>query len=228
MITSTARSRCNTYNLLEYWAAITSPDFFRKYGDFMARKTGRKLTPNQRAYQKEIKRLQAGLLRAQRQKGYLYNPDLIPKMPRRVTKKSLEQIRSIKPRQLYEQEIKYTRGVTQKEVKQLGLDRIISSGDFSADLVYKFIDSFSQFGDKIYNKMSSWMEGLMRDYTVDQLITMIIECPYQLVEFLYNPKYPSDQAVKEYQLKLINYIPNLSERGRSELSDLLEAPQWEL
>lgn len=86
----------------------------------MAKKRGhkkQKLTANQRAYKKEIQRLQAGInyykklgkiegmeevtLAFYRQ-GTFYNP--IPSMPKRVSKKSLEAIRKLKPKDIIKSE----------------------------------------------------------------------------------------------------------------------------
>lgn len=61
----------------------------------------RKRTALQTAYQKERRRLQQAIYRGKKQ-GYIFPEDLVPKMPKRVTKKSLEKIRAIKPISLYE------------------------------------------------------------------------------------------------------------------------------
>ena len=61
----------------------------------------KKLTENQKAYQKERRRLLQAVRRAEKQ-GYIFPEDIIPKLPKRVTKKQLENIQKIKPKQLYE------------------------------------------------------------------------------------------------------------------------------
>lgn len=59
-----------------------------------------KQTENQKAYQKERRRLQQAVRRAEKQ-GYIFPEDIIPEMPKRVTKKQLENIQKIKPKELY-------------------------------------------------------------------------------------------------------------------------------
>lgn len=61
----------------------------------------KKQTENQKAYQKERRRLLQAVRRAEKQ-GYIFPEDIIPEMPKRVTKKQLENIQKIKPKQLYE------------------------------------------------------------------------------------------------------------------------------
>lgn len=60
----------------------------------------KKLTENQKAYQKERRRLLQAVRRTEKQ-GYIFPEDIVPKLPKRVTKKQLEKIQKIKPKQLY-------------------------------------------------------------------------------------------------------------------------------
>ena len=65
----------------------------------MAKRVQKKLTNNQRAYEKERKRLRAGLRRWER-KGFIFQESPIPDRPDRVTQKRLSQIRNLKPSDL--------------------------------------------------------------------------------------------------------------------------------
>lgn len=60
----------------------------------------KKQTENQKAYQKERRRLLQAVSRAEKQ-GYIFPEDVVPELPERVTKKRLENIQKIKPKQLY-------------------------------------------------------------------------------------------------------------------------------
>ena len=59
-----------------------------------------KQTENQKAYQKERRRLLQAVRRAEKQ-GYIFPEDVVPELPKRVTKKQLEKIQKTKPKQLY-------------------------------------------------------------------------------------------------------------------------------
>lgn len=63
-------------------------------------KRGRKLTPMQVEYKKQQKRIQNFIKRAEK-KGYKFEDNLIPEMPKRVTKKALEDIKKINQYKLY-------------------------------------------------------------------------------------------------------------------------------
>lgn len=60
----------------------------------------KKKTENQKAFQKERKRLQQAIRYGKKQ-GYIFPEDIVPSLPKRVTKKQLEKIKSIKPSDLY-------------------------------------------------------------------------------------------------------------------------------
>lgn len=60
----------------------------------------KKQTENQKAFQKERKRLLQAVRRAEKQ-GYIFPEDVVPKLPKRVTKKQLEKIQKTKPKELY-------------------------------------------------------------------------------------------------------------------------------
>lgn len=61
----------------------------------------KKLTENQKAYQKERRRLLQAVRRAEKQ-GYIFPEDIVPELPKRVTNKQLEKIQKTKPKKLYE------------------------------------------------------------------------------------------------------------------------------
>ena len=60
----------------------------------------KKKTENQKAFQKERRRLLQAVRRAEKQ-GYIFPEDIIPNIPKRVTKKALEKIQVTKPSDLY-------------------------------------------------------------------------------------------------------------------------------
>ena len=87
----------------------------------------KKRTPNQIEFQKQRRRLQQ-IIRRGEKKGYEFEQNLVPDMPKRVTKKQLEKIKGIKAEQLYNKAvyIDYTTGEIKpaqeqrKYVKELG------------------------------------------------------------------------------------------------------------
>ena len=74
----------------------------------MARKRKAKVTPNKQAFRKELRRIKSFIKGAEK-RGYIFPAFSIPKEPTRVTKKQLEQIKSIKPETLYREALYISR-----------------------------------------------------------------------------------------------------------------------
>lgn len=70
----------------------------------MKRKKTKKLTPNQIAFKKEVKRIKRFIHNAEK-RGYVFDDNILPKQPKRVTHKKLEEIKSIKPSNLYDKAV---------------------------------------------------------------------------------------------------------------------------
>lgn len=60
----------------------------------------KKQTENQKAFKKQRKRLSQAVRRAEKQ-GYIFQDNVVPQMPQRVTKKQLNKITNLKPKDLY-------------------------------------------------------------------------------------------------------------------------------
>lgn len=60
----------------------------------------KKKTENQKAFQKERRRILQAVRKAEKQ-GYIFPEDVVPTLPKRVTKKQLEKIQATKPSDLY-------------------------------------------------------------------------------------------------------------------------------
>ena len=65
----------------------------------MARK--RKLSPLQQEYRKQRRRLQAFVSRAKK-RGYQFKENIIPNIPKKITKASVERLKKLIPKKLYE------------------------------------------------------------------------------------------------------------------------------
>lgn len=70
----------------------------------MKRKSSQKLTTNQMAFKKELYRLKR-FIRNARKRGYEFDDNVLPKQPKRITHKKLEEIKNIKPSDLYDKAV---------------------------------------------------------------------------------------------------------------------------
>jgi hypothetical protein len=72
----------------------------------MKRKSTQKLTTNQMAFKKELYRIKR-FIRNARKRGYEFDDNVLPKQPKRITRKKLEEIKNIKPSNLYDKAVYY-------------------------------------------------------------------------------------------------------------------------
>lgn len=72
----------------------------------MKRKSSQKLTTNQMAFKKELYRIKK-FIRNARKRGYEFDDNVLPKQPKRITRKKLEEIKNIKPSDLYDKAVYY-------------------------------------------------------------------------------------------------------------------------
>lgn len=89
----------------------------------MAKKSSKKkLTPMQQAFKKEQKRIKSLIKRAEK-RGYKFEENLIPDLPKRVTKKALEEIKRLKPDRLYKHSISWIDGQQVSGKKKRTIER---------------------------------------------------------------------------------------------------------
>ena len=67
----------------------------------MAKRKGKKLTPHQREYAKQVRRIKSAVKRAEK-RGYIFNDDIIPQTPNRITKKAIQKLQEMTAQKLYE------------------------------------------------------------------------------------------------------------------------------
>ena len=64
-------------------------------------KRSRALSPTEKEYNKQLRRIKAFIKRAS-ERGYEFEPDIIPQRPKRITKASVERLRKLTPQKMYE------------------------------------------------------------------------------------------------------------------------------
>ena len=66
----------------------------------MAKRKGSKQTPNQREYAKQLQRIKNAVKRAEK-RGYIFDSDVVPQTPKRITKSAIQRLKEITTTKLY-------------------------------------------------------------------------------------------------------------------------------
>ena len=205
-----------------------------------------KLTKNQIAFKKQITRIKNFIRRATK-RGYEFSDNVIPTMPKRVTKKSIEKIKNIKPKDLYSKasyldkstgEIvsgstgrKIERNLSSqkaKETKKNNNNKRHSNNNknyITYETVimknfYEYIKSFTS--NKIRDSLFGMIKTLEHEQGRTEVAKALQNMPLQFHEILARSGYDSDKALMEFETSFLEYFPNVSEQYKKDLMEKLE------
>ena len=205
-----------------------------------------KLTKNQIAFKKQITRIKNFIRRATK-RGYEFSDNVIPTMPKRVTKKSIEKIKNIKPKDLYSkasyldkstgemvsgstgrkiernlstQKAKETRKNNNNKRHSNNNKNYITYETVIMKNFYEYIKSFTS------NKIRDSLYGMIKTLEVEQGRTEVAKAlqnmPLQFHEILARCGYDSGKALMEFETSFLEYFPNVSEQYKKDLMEKLE------
>ena len=205
-----------------------------------------KLTKNQIAFKKQITRIKNFIRRATK-RGYEFSDNVIPTMPKRVTKKSIEKIKNIKPKDLYSkasyldkstgeivsgstgrkiernlstQKAKETRKNNNNKRHSNNNKNYITYETVIMKNFYEYIKSFSS--NKIRDSLYGMIKSLEHEQGRTEVAKALQNMPLQFHEILARCGYDSDKALMEFETSFLEYFPNVSEQYKKDLMEKLE------
>ena len=205
-----------------------------------------KLTKNQIAFKKQLTRIKNFIRRATK-RGYEFSDTVIPTMPKRVTKKSIEKIKNIKPKDLYSKasyldkstgEIvsgstgrKIERNLSSQKAKETRKNNnnkrhsnnnknYITYETVIMKNFYEYIKSFSS--NKIRDSLYGMIKSLEHEQGRTEVAKALQNMPLQFHEILARCGYDSDKALMEFETSFLEYFPNVSEQYKKDLMEKLE------
>ena len=205
-----------------------------------------KLTKNQIAFKKQITRIKNFIRRATK-RGYEFSDNVIPTMPKRVTKKSIEKIKNIKPKDLYSKasyldkstgEIvsgstgrKIERNLSSqkaKETRKNNTNKRHSNNNKNYTTYetvimrnfYEYIKTFTS--NKIRDSLFGMIKSLEHEQGTTEVAKALQNMPLQFHEILARCGYDSDKALMEFETSFLEYFPNVSEQYKKDLMEKLE------
>ena len=205
-----------------------------------------KLTKNQIAFKKQVTRIKNFIRRATK-RGYEFSDNVIPTMPKRVTKKSIEKIKNIKPKDLYSKasyldkstgEIvsgstgrKIERNLSSQKAKETRKNNnnkrhsnnnknYITYETVIMRNFYEYIKSFTS--NKIRDSLYGMIKSLEHEQGRTEVAKALQNMPLQFHEILARCGYDSDKALMEFETSFLEYFPNVSEQYKKDLMEKLE------
>ena len=205
-----------------------------------------KLTKNQIAFKKQVTRIKNFIRRATK-RGYEFSDNVIPTMPKRVTKKSIEKIKNIKPKDLYSkasyldkstgeivsgstgrkiernlstQKAKETRKNNNNKRHSNNNKNYITYETVIMKNFYEYIKSFTS--NKIRDSLFGMIKTLEHEQGRTEVAKALQNMPLQFHEILARCGYDSDKALMEFETSFLEYFPNVSEQYKKDLMEKLE------
>lgn len=204
-----------------------------------------KLTKNQIAFKKQVTRIKNFIRRATK-RGYEFSDNVIPTIPKRVTKKSIEKIKNIKPKDLYSKasyldkstgEIvsgstgrKIERNLSTQKAKQTRKNNNKRHSNNNKNYItyetvimknfYEYIKSFTS--NKIRDSLYGMIKSLEHEQGRTEVAKALQNMPLQFHEILARCGYDSDKALMEFETSFLEYFPNVSEQYKKDLMEKLE------
>ena len=205
-----------------------------------------KLTKNQIAFKKQVTRIKNFIRRATK-RGYEFSDNVIPSMPKRVTKKSIEKIKNIKPKDLYSKASyldkstgemvsgsigrKIERNLSKQKAKETiknnnnkrhsnNINNYITYETVILGNFYRYIKSFTSY--KIRDGLFGMIKTLEHEQGRTEVAKALQNMPLQFHEILARCGYDSDKALMEFETSFLEYFPNVSEQYKKELREKLE------
>ena len=205
-----------------------------------------KLTKNQIAFKKQVTRIKNFIRRATK-RGYEFSDNVIPTMPKRVTNKSIEKIKNIKPKDLYSkasyldkstgemvsgsigrkiernlstQKAKETRKNNNNKRHSNNNKNYITYETVILGNFYKYIKSFTSY--KIRDGLFGMIKTLEHEQGRTEVAKALQNMPLQFHEILSRCGYDSDKALMEFETSFLEYFPNVSEQYKKDLMEKLE------
>lgn len=196
---------------------------------------GKQATKNE--YAKQRKRLKQAIRRAEKQ-GYIFQEDILPKKPKRITKASVRRLAKITPELIRQKgkflieetgeiiPVKGNKSVIKQEITRKKQERTQAEPQylpsFSANVIQRFKSYILGFPPAIYEMLLPLINALIHDIGEDGIATALENMPQQFHEYLHRHTYDSGTAISEFATSLIEYIPDVTIQYKKDLMDKFE------
>ena len=189
-----------------------------------------KLTKNQIAFKKQVTRIKNFIRRATK-RGYEFSDNVIPTMPKRVTKKSIEKIKNIKPKDLYSKASyldkstgEMVSGSTGRKIERnLSTQKAKETRKNNNNKRHSNNNkNYITYETVILGNFYKYIKSLEHEQGTTEVAKALQNMPLQFHEILARCGYDSDKALMEFETSFLEYFPNVSEQYKKDLMEKLE------
>ena len=210
----------------------------------------RKKTPNQKEYAKQIKRIKQTISRAEK-RGYIFEDNIIPKKPKRITKQAIKKLRDIKPNDLYKKAraVDYETGEILTGLEARKLERKASAKKaaetrkkqrkpetqpkepyyptFTDIVISNYRAHIRRFNEHASSLLENWLNKIISTNGADDTAKMLNDGAEAGYIVTYQIVY-KQEALLQYMSAMLNYLPEAGTMFKEEMMDAIEIMEdWE-
>lgn len=213
----------------------------------------KKSTQLQIEHKKQVKRLKQEIRRAEK-RGYLAPENILPKQPKKITTKSVERLKKITPKEIYEKSEKLdfetgelipgevarkkaAKTRKAKKEKRYNADRGESEDyeynyndfpDMADIIISNFRAEMTRFPEIAYPIVTEWLDRLLRDYSKEDIAEMLENAASQGLGIDYSIAYREDLLLDRLT-EIMDFLPGASTGNKMDIMDALEYEEdWEM
>ena len=212
------------------------------------------MTPNQKEYAKQIKRIKQFISRAEK-RGYIFEDIIIPEKPKRITKQAIKKLRDIKPNDLYQKAraVDYETGEILTGLDARKLERKASAKkaaktrkkkqqkiqkpetqskeayypSFTDIVISNYRVHIHQFNEHASSLLENWLNKIISTNGADDTAKMLNDGAEAGYIVTYQIVY-KQEALLQYMSAMLNYLPEAGARFKEEMMDAIEIMEdWE-
>ena len=214
----------------------------------------RKKTPNQKEYAKQIKRIKQTISRAEK-RGYIFEDNIIPEKPKRITKQAIKKLRDIKPNDLYKKAraVDYETGEIFTGLEARKLERKASAKkaaktrkkkqqkiqkpetqskeayypSFTDIVISNYRVHIHHFNEHASSLLENWLNKIISTNGADATAKMLNDGAEAGYIVTYQIVY-KQEALLQYMSAMLNYLPEAGTMFKEEMMDAIEIMEdWE-
>lgn len=187
-------------------------------------------------YQMERKRIQE-IQRKLESKGYFFNDDVLPNIPKKITQGSVNKLQHITLKTLYnkanlvldsgelltgKKALSYELTERRKYINEQREILVMERTAYYDTIYDNFVNYISRVESSVFIALSNTLERMKSEIGKERIAMAMEDMPESFHQVLAEHRYDSEASVSDFTSRLLAYVPELGRLEREQLSDIID------
>ena len=183
-------------------------------------------------YMRERQRVQDIVAKLEK-KGYYFNEDVLPQIPKTITKASIHKLERITLKHVYNkanlvlESGEYKRGkqtirLELETKKQIKKQYVMEKVRYYETIYDNFINGLRKVPSPVFKALTNIIEQFEHQVGKERVAIALEEMPESFHSVLAQHRYDSEASVSDFTTKLLAYVPDLGRLEMEQLSEVIE------